>query len=119
MFFPILNLELNIPKIAFQIFGINIYWYGIIIVSAIIIALILCKRDDGKYDVKFNTILDLSIYILPVSFICARLYYVLFNYELYENNILKILDFRTGGLAIYGGIIGAIITIFTYYSTIS
>lgn len=114
MFFPILNLELNISKIAFQMFGINIYWYGIIIVSAIIIALILCKKDDGKYGVRFSTILDLSIYVLPISIICARLYYVVFNYTLYENDIFKILDFRTGGLAIYGGIIGAIVTIIIY-----
>ena len=114
MYFPLLNLNIDIPRVAFNIFGINIYWYGIIIVTGIIIALLLCKRDDGKYDISFSTILDLSIYIIPISIICARIYYVVFNFEPYQENFLKVFDFRTGGLAIYGGIIGAIITIFTY-----
>lgn len=114
MIFPAINLELNIPRIAFNLFGVNVYWYGIIIVSAMVIALLLCKRDDGKYGIRFATILDLAIYIIPISIICARIYYVVFNFSLYENNLVKILDFRTGGLAIYGGIIGAVLTIYVY-----
>lgn len=114
MLFPEIGLELNIPKIAFNIFGVNVYWYGIIIVSAMIIALLLCKKDDGKYGIKFNTILDLSILVIPISILCARLYYVIFNFGIYEENLVKILDFRTGGLAIYGGIIGACLTIYIY-----
>ena len=114
MYFPLLNLELNIPRVAFTLFGVNVYWYGIIIVSAIVIALLLCKKDDGKYGISYSTILDLAIYIIPISIICARIYYVVFNFKLYENDFWRVFDFRTGGLAIYGGIIGAVITIFIY-----
>lgn len=114
MTFPAINLELNIPRVAFSIFGVNVYWYGVIIVSAMVIALLLCKKDDGKYGIEFKTILDLAIYVIPISIICARIYYVVFNFSIYENNIMRVFDFRTGGLAIYGGIIGAVITIYVY-----
>ena len=114
MYFPLFNMQINIPKVAFTLYGVNVYWYGIIIVSAILIALLLCKKDDGKYGVKFSTIIDIAVYIIPISIICARIYYVTFNFQIYENDLLKIFDFRTGGLAIYGGIIGAVITILIY-----
>lgn len=73
------------------------------------LVLILCKKDSGKYNIKFETILDLSIYVIPISFISARLYYVIFNLDVYLLNPLDILNFRSGGLAIYGGIIGGVI----------
>lgn len=103
--FPILNLELNINKIAFSILGIDIYWYAIFIVAAIIIALLLAKNQDGKYRIKYDDIIDLIIILIPISFICARLYYVIFNIEKYTK-FAQIINFKDGGLAIYGGIIG-------------
>ena len=108
--FPSINLELNIKRVAFSIFGIDIYWYGIIIALAIMIALLILKLQDGKFGIEFNTILDLAIYIIPISLICARIYYVLFNLQQYTNNPLKIFNLRDGGMAIYGGIIGGLIT---------
>ena len=112
--FPGLSIELFISNIAFNIGNFNIYWYAILIVSAIIIALIFMKRDDGKYGILFNQILELFIIILPVSILSARLYYVIFSLEQYKENWLQIFNFRNGGLAIYGGIIGAIIAIIIY-----
>ena len=58
--FPLLNLELNINKIAFEIFGVPVYWYAILIVVSIVIALILSKIQDGKYGIKFEDILETS-----------------------------------------------------------
>ena len=112
--FPSLNLELNISQIAFTIFGVDIYWYAIIMVSAFIIAMLIFKLRDGEYDIKYSDILDLAIYLIPISIISARLYYVLFNLQDYISNPLQILNFRTGGLAIYGGIIGGLITCFVF-----
>jgi len=112
--FPLLNLKLNISPIAFTIFGIDIYWYAIIMVSAFIIGMIIFKIRDGKYNIKYSDILDLAIYLIPISIISARLYYVLFNLKYYLSNPLQILNFRTGGLAIYGGIIGGAITCFIF-----
>jgi len=112
--FPLLNLEIELEKVAFTLFGVDVYWYSILIVLAILIVFLLCKKDSGKYNIKFETILDLSLYVLPISIISARLYYVIFNLEGYMLEPIKILDIRSGGLAIYGGIIGAVITIIVY-----
>lgn len=110
---PLLSLELNINKIAFTIFGMPIYWYAILIVSSIILALILCKKQDGKYGIKYEDIVDLSIILIPISFICARLYYVIFNITKYSK-LIDIINLKDGGLAIYGGIIGGAITAYIF-----
>ncbi len=108
--FPMLNLKINIDNIAFSILGIDIYWYAILIVSAMILAFIIFKLRDGLYDIRFSDIIDLAIYLIPISIISARIYYVIFNLNYYIESPTQILNFRSGGLAIYGGIIGGIIT---------
>ena len=108
--FPAINLVLNIKKVAFSLFGIEIYWYSVLIISAMIIALLIYKKRNGLYGIKFNDILDLAIYLIPISIICARAYYVLFNLKYYMLNPIEIINIRNGGMAIYGGIIGGIIT---------
>ncbi len=103
-----------IPNVAFEIFGISIYWYAILIVLAIVLALIWCKLHNGRYGVKFDNLIDLAIFLLPISIISARLYYVLFSLDYYINNPMEILKINNGGLAIYGGIIGGVITIIIF-----
>ena len=112
--FPGLNLKLNISRIAFSVNNIDIYWYAILIVSAFIIGLIIFKINDGKLNINSSDILDLSIYVIPISILCARLYYILFNINKYIENPLQIFDLRNGGLAIYGGIIGGVITCYIF-----
>ncbi len=104
-----------IPRVACEIFGIEIYWYGILIVSAMIIAVIWCRFHDGRFGIKFEDLLDIAIIMLPVAIICARLYYVIFSLDYYKNNPSEIFQIKDGGLAIYGGIIGglAVISIFS------
>lgn len=103
-----------ISRVAFTIAGIDIYWYAVLIVSAIVIGIIWSLLKSGRYNIKFDTILDLCIFMIPISILCARAYYVIFNLNYYTSNPLEILDFRNGGLAIYGGIIGAVITIIVF-----
>ena len=112
--FPGLNLNFEISRIAFTVNNISIYWYAIFMTSAFIIALIIFRINNGKLNIKFSDILDLSIYAIPISILSARLYYVLFNVEAYIENPLSIFDFRSGGLAIYGGIIGGGITCYIF-----
>lgn len=112
--FPSLALNLNINSIAFRIFEIDIYWYSILIVIAFIVGILFCKKDDGKYEIKFDDILELFVIIIPISIVCARIYFILFKLEHYIQNPIEIFDIRDGGLAIYGGIIGAVITIILY-----
>lgn len=112
--FPELNLEFNINRIALSIGNINIYWYAILMVSAFVISLTIFKIKDGKFDVKFNNILDLALFIIPIAIISARLYYILFNINYYIVNPMQIFNLRNGGLAIYGGIIGGVITCYIF-----
>lgn len=97
--------------IAFNLFGIDIYWYAIIITMAFIMGLIILKLNEGKYNIKFDDCLDIFIITFPVSIIGARLYYILFNLQYYLQNPSEILNFRGGGMAIYGGIIAGTISI--------
>lgn len=112
--FPGLNLKLEMSRIAFSIGDIDIYWYAILMMSAFIIALIVFKLKDGKFGIKFSDILDLSLYVIPISIISARLYYILFNLEYYINYPMQIFNLKAGGLAIYGGIIGGLITCYIF-----
>lgn len=68
----------------------------------------------GKYGIKFADIIDLCIFLIPISIICARLYYVLFEINYYIKEPLQIFNLRNGGLAIYGGIIGGAATCYIY-----
>ena len=100
-----------IPRVAFELFGIPIYWYAILIVSAMLMAVIWCRFHDGRFGIKFDDLLDLAIVMLPIAIICARLYYVIFSLDYYKNNPEDIFNIKNGGLAIYGGIIGSVIVI--------
>ena len=90
--FPMLgDLSINPPN-SFEVFGFSIYWYGVIIAAGFLLA-----------------VLDTLIVGTPLAIIGARLYYVVFYFDLYRDNLWEIFAIRDGGLAIYGGIIGAII----------
>ena len=112
--FPGLNLKLNISKIALLIGNIEIYWYAVLMVLAFVISLIIYKFKDGKFGIKFDDILNLSIITIPISLISARIYYVIFKLDYYLQNPMQVLNLRTGGLAIYGGIIGGAICCYIY-----
>ena len=114
IFFPGLNLKMQISKIAFSIVGINIYWYAILMVFAFLISIIIFKIKEGKFGIKFNDILDLIVILIPASIICARIYYVIFKLDYYMQNPIQIFNLRMGGLAIYGGIIGGVITCYIF-----
>lgn len=108
--FPLLNLNLNVDPVAFELFGTEIHWYAIFIVSAMLLALLIFKIRDGLYSIKFSDVIDLAVYMIPISIISARIYYVMFNLGYYIESPEQILNIRSGGLAIYGGIIGGLIT---------
>lgn len=112
--FPNFNLNLNIDRIAFKIGTVSIYWYAIIIVFAIVMAILVLKLNEKKYDIGFNNMLDLTIWVIPISIISARIYYVLFNPSPFLDNPLEIFNLRTGGIAIYGAIIGGAITCYVF-----
>ncbi len=108
--FPELGWSFDVPRVAFNIFGKPIYWYGIIIAAAFLICVLWAMKDTIKYDLIPDTIIDLMLFAAPAAIICARLYYVIFSWSEYVDNPIDILNLRKGGLAVYGGIIGALIT---------
>lgn len=112
--FPLLNLKLELSRTAFSIGNIDIYWYAILMMSAFAISLVIFKIKDGTFNIKFSDILDLSLYVIPISIISARIYYILFNLEYYINYPMQMFNLKAGGLAIYGGIIGGAITCYIF-----
>ena len=106
--FPNLNLYFNVNPIAFSVGEINIYWYGILIAVSVLLGLFLAKLRDGMYGINFLDVEEFVLWARPIGVIFARLYYVIFSWDSYKDNPVSILEIWNGGLAIYGGIIGAI-----------
>ena len=113
--FPGIGLEFKINKVLLEIGNVKIYWYGFLIVLAFIVCMgVIRKLLKTDKLISFEELLELFIVIVPSAIIGARLYYVLFNIEYYRNNMDKIFDIGSGGLAIYGGIIFSLLIIFIY-----
>ena len=104
---------MQINPIAFHLFGVPIYWYAIFIVASLGIAMFAYYKNDKKFGVRYDDIIDLSLILIPVSFISARIYYVVFNLQSYTS-FSQMLNIKDGGLAIYGGIIGGAITAYLF-----
>lgn len=100
--------------VAFSVFGIDIRWYGILISSGILLGIAISRFNCRFRDVNFDYLLDIVLISLPFGVIGARLYYVIFEFDLYKNNIWEAFNIRHGGLAIHGGIIFALIAAFLY-----
>jgi phosphatidylglycerol:prolipoprotein diacylglycerol transferase len=102
--------EIYMDPVAFEIFGIEIMWYGILISIGVILGTILALREAKRVGVDENAFIDLLLFAIPAAVIGARIYYVLFSWDYYKDNPIQILNFRGGGLAIHGAIIAAVIT---------
>lgn len=87
------------------IFGIDIMWYGVLIGIGFISAILISYYRAPKFNISQDFLLTLTIWIIPSALIGARLYYVIFNWDSYAGDWAKILDVRSGGLAIHGGLI--------------
>ncbi len=104
----------HLSRVIFQIFGYDVYWYGVIIASGVLIALAFAIREAKRTRQNAENYVDIALFGVIFSVIGARLYYVLFSWELYIDEPLKIFALREGGLAIYGGIIAGVITVIVY-----
>lgn len=100
--------------VAFEIFGLPIRWYGILISLGVVIAALLSSKQAKKCGYSEDLIIDLLLFALPISIIGARVYYVIFSWDNYKDNLASILNTREGGLAIHGGLIAAIIVTIVY-----
>lgn len=96
------------------IFGFSIAFYGIIIGIGMLLGITLAARDAEKRGIGEDTIYDFALLGIVFGVIGARLYYVFFQWDNYRGNLLEILNLRAGGLAIYGGVIGGILSLMVY-----
>lgn len=112
--FPNLGIYLeNVPR-YFTIFGFEIYYYGVFIVIGMIAGLFLALRLAKVTGQNPDTYWDFALIVIFVSVLGARIYYVIFEWDSYKDDLLSIFNVRNGGLAIYGGVIAAFITLFVF-----
>ena len=108
--FPKLGIDkINISPYI-DIFGFNIYWYGVIIALGMSLAILYAFFNANKFGVDKNKMIDVVIVGIICGIVGARVYYVIFSLDNFSGNFWKIFDLRTGGLAIYGGIIFAFVS---------
>ena len=112
--FPGLGLEFTINRVAFSIGNFNVYWYGIIIAIGLTLALLYGISECRKVGLNPDDFYNMVLICIPTAIICARIYYVIFSFDMYKNDLLSVFDIRNGGIAIYGGIIGTFLAIFIY-----
>lgn len=112
--FPNLGIYLtNVPK-GFTIFGFEIALYGVIICAGVIAGILMAAHQAKLTGQDPDMYWDFAIYAVIISIIGARIYYVIFEWDMYKDNLLSIFNIRQGGLAIYGGVIGGFSTLFVY-----
>ena len=117
--FPGLGLELTLNRVAFHLGSWPVYWYGIIIAAGFLLAVVFCSRKAPQFGIRQDDIIDMLFFAVPLSIIGARLYYIIFYLDLYRREdgsldfgaMVRIWD---GGLAIYGGVIAAVITLLVF-----
>lgn len=95
--------------VAFELIGRAIYWYGILISLGVLLAIYAAMRNAKVFGVESEIIVDFALYLIPLAIIGTRLYYVIFAWDQYRNNLWDIFNLRKGGLAIYGGILAGIL----------
>lgn len=112
--FPNLHVHIeNLPK-SISIFGFDIAIYGCIIAIGMLAGIIIACLEARRTGQDYNQYIDFAIYAIIFSVIGARAYYVIFRWDYYGSHPSEIINIREGGLAIYGGVIMAIITCFVY-----
>ena len=101
-------------RVAFTIFGVDIMWYGILMATGMILGVLLALKEAKRVGIDEDDVLNLALIAIPSGLLGARLYYVIFNWSYYSQNVSEILNFRGGGMAIHGALIGGILAGFIY-----
>ena len=109
-----LGITIEHMRNSVSIFGFRVAFYGIIIGLGMLAGMWIAMQDAKRRGQDPDLYLDFALYAIIFSIIGARLYYVIFDWQLYKDNPIQILNLRAGGLAIYGGVIGAVLTLIVY-----
>lgn len=112
--FPTLGLDFTINRVAFNIFGKDIFWYALIILTGFILGAVFVAQSAKKRGISTENIWDIALYGLIFGLVGARLYYIIFDFDSVRGSVWNVFKIWEGGIAIYGGIIGAVITAYAY-----
>lgn len=108
--FPGLGLKFSMSRVAFHLFGRPVYWYGIIIAVGFLAGILYAMKQSKRFGLNQDKMIDVVLGGVIGGIIGARLYYVLFTWDNYKGDLVSVFKIWEGGLAIYGGIIGAFLT---------
>ena len=106
--FPSLGIALDPPR-SIDIGPLSIHFYGMIIAMGLVLAVVYACRRSKQFGIKEDDVLDGVLFVTPFAILCARAYYCIFSWEHYADNPISVLYIWEGGLAIYGGVLGAAI----------
>ena len=106
--FPALGIEVNPPR-SFDLGPMTIHFYGLIIATGLMLAVLYCCKRSAQFGLKEDDVLDGVLWITPFAILCARAYYVAFSWEDYKDNLFSVIEIWKGGIAIYGGVLGAVV----------
>ena len=104
--FPSLGIAVNPPR-SIDIGPLSIHFYGLIIALGLVLAVVYACRRSKQFGIKDDDVLDGVLFVTPFAILCARAYYCIFSWEHYADNPISVLYIWEGGLAIYGGVLGA------------
>ncbi|MBE6917066.1 MAG: prolipoprotein diacylglyceryl transferase [Ruminococcaceae bacterium] len=111
--FPGLGIEID-PIRQIEIGSLTIHLYGIIIAFGLMLAILYAWKRCKQFGIRQDDITDGVLWVAPFAVLCARLYYCAFEWDQYKDNPISVLYIWEGGLAIYGGVIGALIGVVVY-----
>ena len=106
--FPSLGISVDPPRLL-QVGPLTIYYYGLIIAVGLMLAVAYACRRSKEFGLKEDDIMDGVLWVTPFAIICARIYYCAFAWEEYAADPISVLYIWNGGIAIYGGVLGAIV----------
>lgn len=109
VYFEGLGIDFDLPSVAFSIGSYEVHWYGIIIALGFALAVLYGGRMAYKWKMSLDGMTDVLIWGTILGIVCARAYYVIFEWSYYKDHLIEIPQIWNGGIAIYGGIIGALI----------
>ena len=92
----------------------SIPWYGVLIAAGVLIAVLLCIHEEKRLHLSQDTIIDLAFWAIPLGIIGARVYYAIFNWQVFADDPLSVLRIWEGGIAIYGAVIGGLIGVLIF-----
>lgn len=111
--FPSLGLTMNPPR-TFSIGPLTIHFYGVIIATGLLLAVLYACRRSKEFGIRSDDIIDGVLWVTPFSIICARIYYCVFSWDAYRDDPISVLYIWNGGIAIYGAVIGAVIGVIVF-----